>query len=160
MRYSAPNPEAYIEALPQERRAPVARLREAVRGGLPKGFAETMQYGAITYVVPLGMYPAGYHANPNDPLPFVSIASQKNHIALYHMGLYMAEGLLGWFEKAYAGLAIGKLDIGKSCIRFKNAGKIPYALITELCGKITVDQYIAAVEHAPRQHFANKTNES
>ncbi len=148
MRYPAQSPEAYIEALPQERRAPVARLREAVRTGLPRGFAETMQYDMITYVVPHERYPAGYHVNPKQPLPFVSIGSQKNHIALYHMGLYAVEGILDWFLGAYAGLDIGKPDIGKSCIRFKNPNKVPYALITELCGKITVDQYITAVEQA------------
>ena len=148
MRYIAPDPQAYIEALPPERRAPVAALRGAVRSGLPAGFIETMQYDMITYVVPHLRYPAGYHANPADPLPFVSIASQKNHIALYHMGLYTAPDVLVWFRVAYDGLAIGKLDMGKSCIRFKNMNRIPYALITELCTKISVAQYIATVENA------------
>lgn len=148
MRYIAPDPQAYIEALPPERKAPVSALRSAVRSGLPEGFTETMQYDMITYVVPHIRYPAGYHANPADPLPFVSIASQKNHIAVYHLGLYTAPDVLAWFRAAYEGLGIGKLDMGKSCIRFKNMDRIPYALITELCTKISVAQYIATVENA------------
>ena len=91
--------------------------------------------------------PAGYHVNPKEPLPFISIASQKNHIALYHMGLYAVGGIHEWFQGEYEGLALGKPDIGKSCIRFKNPNKIPYALITELCGRISVEQYIASVEN-------------
>lgn len=148
MRIIATDPDTYIEALPLERRQPVALLRDAVRSGLPEGFAETMQYDMITYVVPHERYPAGYHVKPADPLPFVSVAAQKNHIALYHMGLYAIDGLLDWFTAAYAALGIGSLDVGKSCIRFHHPAKIPYELIKELCGRVSVDRYMAAVEHA------------
>lgn len=160
MKTIATDAAAYIQALPLERRQPVARLRDAVRAGLPAGFAETMQYDMITYVVPHERYPAGYHANPADPLPFVSIAAQKNHIALYHLGLYAVDGVLDWFTAAYAALGIGRLDIGKSCIRFHHPAKIPYALIMELCGRISVDTFVAAAERAMAARQAKNTNQS
>ena len=101
-----------------------------------------MQYGMITYVVPKSLFPAGYHVNPIDPLPFLSLANQKNYIALYHLGVYAEPDLLEWFTASYAALNIGKLDMGKSCIRFKNPAKIPYDLVGALSEKLTPEDFI------------------
>lgn len=148
MTNTAITPEAYLQALPPERQQAVTALRNAVRGSLPEGFAETMQYGMITYVVPHSLHPKGYRANPADPLPFIGIASQKQYVSLYHMGLNAMPDELAWFSRRYAALGIGKLDMGKACIRFRNPGKIPLPLISELCGRVTPQQYIAAVEQS------------
>ncbi|WP_151736219.1 DUF1801 domain-containing protein ['Paenibacillus yunnanensis' Narsing Rao et al. 2020] len=148
MKYEANTPEQYIDGLPQERKAAVAKMRETIRENLPEGFAETIGSGMIAFVVPHSLYPAGYHVNPAQPLPFISIASQKNYIALYHMGLYMNPELLDWFKTRYAEEVPGKLDMGKSCIRFKKAAAIPYPLIAELSRRITVQDYIACYERS------------
>ncbi|WP_150267014.1 DUF1801 domain-containing protein [Paenibacillus tepidiphilus] len=148
MKYEANTPEQYIALLPEERRAAVAMLYETIRKNLPEGFAETMAYGMIAFVVPHSLYPAGYHVNPAEPLPFISIASQKNYIALYHMGLYMNPELLEWFKARYAEEVSGRLDMGKSCIRFKKAAAIPYPLIGELSRSITAAEYIAVYERS------------
>ena len=140
-------PEAYIEALPPERREAVEKLRQVIRAHLPEGFVETMGYGMIGYVVPHSLYPAGYHVNPEAPLPFINLASQKQHIALYHMGLYAFPELMTWFEREYALRVKAKLDRGKSCIRFKKVEAIPYELIAELCEKITVEDYVRIYEN-------------
>ena len=134
--------QAYIEQQPEERQASLIKLREVVCQSLPTGFKEVIQYGMITYVVPHSLYPKGYHCNPKDPLPFLSIANQKGYIALYHMAMYMDDGLKTWFENAYAALNIGQLDMGKSCIRFKKMDKIPYDLVAQLCQMITPEAYI------------------
>ena len=137
------SPEAYILRQPPERIDALNRLRETILLHLPSGFEETMQYGMITYVVPKSLFPAGYHVNPSDPLPFLSLANQKQYIALYHLGLYARPDLFKWFSDSYAALAVGKLDIGKSCIRFKNTSKIPYDLIAALCEKLTPEAFVA-----------------
>ncbi len=142
MKYEAANPEEYIAQLPEPRRTAVALLRDAVRRGLPAGFEETMQYNMITYVVPHAIYPTGYHVNPKDPLPFLSIASQKQSISLYHMGLYVFPELLNWFRAEYEKAGVGKLDMGKSCVRFRREDRIPFDLIEELASKISVSDYI------------------
>ena len=102
-----------------------------------------MQYGMITYVVPHSLYPAGYRVNPKDPLPFLSIGSQKQYLSLYHMGLYALPELLDWFRAAYERAGAGKLDMGKSCVRFRREDKIPFGLIEQLAAKITVQEYVA-----------------
>jgi hypothetical protein len=107
-----------------------------------------MSYGMIGYVVPHSKYPAGYHCNPKDPLPFLNIASQKNHIAVYHMGLYSKPDLLNWFTAAHAKASAKKLDMGKSCIRYKKAEDIPQSLIGELASKMTPDEWISQYEQA------------
>jgi len=137
---------AYLEMLPEERQAAMKKLYEVIKKKLPKGFQETMQYGMISFVVPHSIYPAGYHCKPTDALPFMSIASQKGFIAIYHMGVYADPKLYKWFTDAYAKAGVGKLDMGKSCIRFKKIDKIPYELIGELCSKITVKDWIATYE--------------
>lgn len=143
MKYEAVNPEEYIAQLPEPRRAAVAKLRDAVRRNLPEGFEEVMQYGMIGYVVPHSIHPAGYRANPKEPLPFIAIASQKQYISLYHMGLYVFPEHLEWFRAAYERAGAGKLDMGKSCIRFKREDGIPFHLIGELASKISVQEYIS-----------------
>lgn len=148
MQSTAVSPEEYQASLPEERKAPMDRLRKVIKKNLPKGFKEGMSYGMIGYVVPHSIYPAGYHCNPAMPLPFLSIASQKNFIAVYHMGVYSSLELLNWFVAEYEKLGPGKPDMGKSCIRFKNMEKIPYDLIGELCSKMTVEEWIACYEKA------------
>lgn len=142
MIYKAETPDGYMSRLPEDRKQAMALLRQTVKESIPAGFEEVIQYDMISYVVPHRIYPAGYHVNPQDPLPFLSIASQKNHIALYHMGLYMIPDLLEWFMAEYPKHVKTKPDIGKSCIRFKNMKTIPYELIAELCRKVTPADYI------------------
>ncbi|CAM3235697.1 DUF1801 domain-containing protein [Empedobacter stercoris] len=113
---------------------------------LPNGFEEQISYGHIGFVVPHSMYPNGYHCDPTSPLPFIGLASQKNFIALYHMGIYSDEKLLNWFIEEYPKHAKRKLDMGKNCIRFKKTDDIPYDLIGRLASKITPDQWIATYE--------------
>mgnify|MGYP000312492721 CR=1 FL=1 len=146
MQSKAETPDQYIIELPEDRREPMQKLRETIKKNLPKGFEETMQYGMISYVVPHSIYPEGYHCKPTDALPFLSIASQKNHIAFYHMGIYSDPNLYAWFTAAYPKHTSNKLDMGKSCIRFKNAKNIPFELLGELTTKISVDDWIAKYE--------------
>lgn len=148
MKYNANSPEEYISLLPEERKAPVKKLRKMILDNLPKGFEETMSYGMIGYVVPHSRYPEGYHCNPELPLPFLNIASQKNFIALYHSGIYADPELQNWFVEQYRNRVPSKLDIGKSCIRFKNLQQIPYDLIGELCAKISPEEWVETYEKA------------
>jgi uncharacterized protein YdhG (YjbR/CyaY superfamily) len=146
MRSKAITVEAYLAEIPEERKKPMAKLRSVIKKNIPKGFKEEMNYGMIGYVVPHSKYPAGYHCNPKDPLPFLCIASQKNFIAVYHMGVYADPKLLKWFTDAHAKASPKKLDMGKSCIRYKKPEDIPYELIGELASKITVDEWIERYE--------------
>jgi len=100
----------------------------------------------IGYVVPHAIYPKGYHCSPHLPLPFVSIAAQKNFIALYHMGIYAQPELLNWFVQEYPKHVSAKLDMGKSCIRFKKIDNIPFQLIAELMKKMSVQDWINCYE--------------
>lgn len=146
MRSNAKSIEEYINALPEDRREVIQNLRKIILDNLPEGFKETISYGMIGYVVPHSIYPAGYHCTPELPLPFINLASQKNHIGFYHMGIYSDEKLLKWFTQSFEKLKLGKLDMGKSCIRFKNINKIPFNLIGELVAKIDVNQWIETYE--------------
>jgi hypothetical protein len=148
MNYNARTPEEYLSLLPEERQAPMQRLRLFILEHLPDGFQETMIYGMIGYVVPHSLYADGYHCDPKLPLPFINIASQKNYMALYHNGLYANPELQKWFEEEYRKRMPNRLDMGKSCIRFRKPEHIPYALVGELCEKVTVDQWIATYERA------------
>lgn len=136
----------YLAGLPEDRRTVLERLREILKRNLPDIYDETMQYDMITYVVPRAVFPAGYHCKPSDDLPFISLASQKNHVAIYHMGLYMFDEVYEWFLAEYPKHVKTKPDIGKSCIRFKNMRTIPYELLAELFTKITQADYIAKYE--------------
>ena len=148
MQIQADSPEHYIGRLPDDRKAIIETLRKQILQNLPSGFAELMSYGMISYVVPHSVYPKGYRTDPKQPLPFISIASQKKHVAVYHMGLYSNKELLGWFTAEYPKYVSTKLDMGKSCIRFKNAKKIPFELIGELASKMTVAEWIEIYEAA------------
>ena len=118
MQSQAATVDQYIAGLPEERKKAVSELRKVIKKNLPKGFEECMGYGMIGYVIPHSLYPAGYHCNPAQPVPFMNIASQKNFVAVYNMGVYGDPKLLKWFTDAYAKAGVGKLDMGKSCIRF------------------------------------------
>ena len=142
MKSEATSPEQYIAQLPEDRKQAFNKLRDTISANIPKGFTETMNYGMIGYVVPHSIYPAGYRTDPKQPLPFINIASQKNFIALYHMGIYANKKLLEWFVNEYPKRSKSKLDMGKGCIRFKKVDQIPYELIAELTRKISVDEWI------------------
>ncbi|WP_020538645.1 DUF1801 domain-containing protein [Lewinella cohaerens] len=146
MKIEATSPDNYIEQLPEERQAPMQKLRAIINDNIPAGFEEAMNYGMIGYVVPHSAYPAGYHCDTKLPLPFMNIASQKNFIALYHMGIYANPALMEWFVTEYPKHNKRKLDMGKSCIRFKKVEEIPYDLITALVQKMTMQEWIELYE--------------
>ncbi|MBK0403801.1 DUF1801 domain-containing protein [Adhaeribacter sp. BT258] len=146
MQSTAPNPLEYLETLPAERKEALGKLRNLMIENLPDGFEETMGYGMMGFVVPHSIYPAGYHCDPKQPLPFVSIASQKNFISVYHMGLYAKPELLEWFTSEYPKHVKTKLDMGKSCIRFKKPENIPFDLLAELFRKMTPQDWIEVYE--------------
>jgi hypothetical protein len=136
----------YLKSLPEDRIDAVKNILRQVEIHLPEGFDYTIQGSLLSIVVPHSVYPSGYHCNPKDPLPFISIASLKNNISLYHMGVYADENIFKWFVSEYEKLQIGKLDIGKSCIRFKNLENIPFDLLGQLFKKMTPADWIALYE--------------
>lgn len=138
--------ESYIDQIDAKRKEAYIKLYEVIQEHLPIGFEPVLQYGMPTFVVPLNTYPKGYLNRTDEPLPFISIGVQKNHIALYHMGLYGMEELKEWFEREYAKRVPTKLNMGKSCIRFTNTKTIPYDLIGELSEKVTVKEWINKYE--------------
>ncbi|MBI1194046.1 MAG: DUF1801 domain-containing protein [Bacteroidetes bacterium] len=146
MQSTAATPDEYIASLPEDRAAAISAMRKVIQKNLPKGFVEEMGYGKMGYVVPHALYPAGYHCNPKQPLPFMGMASQKQAVTLYHMGLYAMPDLMQWFVGEYPKHVSTKLDMGKSCIRFKKPDQIPLKLIGELAGKITPKAWIAFYE--------------
>ena len=137
--------EEYLDSIPPERKVILDKLRKIIKANLPKGFKEEMSYGMIGYVVPHSLYPKGYHVNPKDPLPFINLASQKNYIAIYHMGIYQPD-LLKWFQEEYKLFSKKKLDMGKVCMRFKKEEDIPYGIIGNLSKKISVSDWISIYE--------------
>lgn len=143
MQYEVSNIEEYFESIPDDRKESIKNLYTLIKENLPKGFEERINYGHIGFVVPHSLYPKGYHCDPTSPLPFIGIASQKNFIALYHMGIYADNKLYDWFTEEYSKR---KLDMGKSCIRFKKMDEIPYDLIKQLVTKITLKQWIELYE--------------
>jgi hypothetical protein len=145
------NVNDYILSIPEDRAEAFQNLRKAISSNLPKGFEECISYGMIGYVVPHSLYPKGYHCNPKLPLPFVSIASQKNFIALYHMGMYADKKILDWFVAEYPKYSKKKLDMGKSCVRFKYIDDIPFDLIGTLMQKLSVKDWIKCYETAFRK---------
>ena len=146
MKIEANSPEEYIQNLEPERKKALQKLRDIFNNSLPNGFEEEMSYGMIGYVVPKSLYPSGYHVDPKLPLPFINIASQKNFIAIYHMGIYALPDLLKWFKEEYGRRVPTKLDMGKSCIRLKNPDKIPFDLIEELAKKMSPQDWIKVYE--------------
>ncbi|MDO1501946.1 DUF1801 domain-containing protein [Winogradskyella maritima] len=148
MQYKANSPEEYISQTPEERHDALKKLRKTINDNLPKGFEEGIQYGMIGYYVPHSKYPDGYHCKPEEPLPFMSFASQKNSVNLYHSGIYAKKELHDWFVNEYPKHASRKLDMGKCCIRFKKVDDIPFELIGELCTKMSCDDWISTYESA------------
>lgn len=146
MQSKAATVDDYIKELPKERQEAMTKLRKEIKKNLPKGFREGMGYGMMGYSVPHSLYPAGYHCDPKLPLPFMGLASQKHFIAVYHMGVYADPKLLKWFTDAHAKASSKKIDMGKSCIRYKKPEDIPFDLIGELASKITVDDWINMYE--------------
>jgi hypothetical protein len=146
MRIEASTPEAYLESVPEERKAVVRRLHDLIMENLPQGFEAGVGYGMLGYVVPHSLYPAGYHCDPKQPLPFMGLASQKNSISFYHMGLYADQDLLDWFVGEYPKYCKTKLDMGKSCIRFKKEENIPFPLLAELVRKMKPEDWIRLYE--------------
>ena len=146
MKIEGKSPEEYIENIPQERQAVFAELRKTILENISADFEECMIYGMIGYVVPKSIYPDGYHCNPELPLPFINIASQKNFIALYHMGMYADKAVYDWFVAEYPKHCKYKLDMGKSCVRFKKIDDIPLKLIAALMQKMSASEWIATYE--------------
>ena len=146
MTSSAKTPDEYIDQLPEDRKDPISKLRKIINQNIDKGFSEEINYGMIDWVVPHSLYPDGYHCNPKLPLPFLSIASQKHFVAVYHMGIYASPKLLDWFVGEYLKHCSNKLVMGKSCIRFKKIDNIPYNLIGELVSKMSADEWIKLYE--------------
>lgn len=146
MQYQVQTPDEYIKAIPEERQPIMRALRKVIKDNLPKGFSEEINYGMIGYVIPHSLYPDGYHCDPKLPLPFMNIASQKNFIAIYHSGIYADQELMNWFVNEYPKYVKTKLDMGKSCIRFKKIDQIPLKLIGELASKMTAQEWIFLYE--------------
>ena len=148
MQSKATTPEQYLSELPEDRKEAMLKLRKAIKENLPQGFEEVISYGMLGYVVPHSIYPSGYHCDPKLPLPFINLASQKNFIVLYHMGIYANKNLETWFVSEYPKHVKSKLDMGKSCIRFKKMDDIPFDFIGELAAKVSVEDWILNYEKA------------
>jgi uncharacterized protein YdhG (YjbR/CyaY superfamily) len=146
MRSDAATPDEYILALPDDRRTVVSAVRDAINAALPDGFQEGIAYGMIGWSVPHSIYPKGYHVDPSRPLGMIALASQKNHIAVYHHGLYPGTKLHEWFVGEWPKHSAKKLDLGKSCLRFKKPEDIPLELISSLAGRMTPEQWVHAYE--------------
>ncbi len=146
MKYTATSPDDYLSQLPEERAIVISKLRSLIQENIPEGFTEEMSYGMIGYIVPHSLYSDGYHCDPSLPLPFINIASQKNFIAFYHMGMYADKNLYDWFVEEYPKHCKRKLDMGKSCIRFKKTDDIPYELLAKLVRKMTVLDWVSLYE--------------
>ena len=137
----------YIKSLPVKRRAAISAVRKVILDNLPEGFEECMNYGMIGYVIPHRIYPAGYHCDPKQPMPYAGLASQKNHLAIYAMSVYGDNDTEKWFRKAWS--ATGKkLDMGKCCIRFKKLEDIPLDVIGKLMARVSVKDWTAVAEQA------------
>jgi len=142
MQSKAATVSAYIASLPADRRAAIGGVRKVILANLDKGFEEGMQYGMIGYYVPHSIFPAGYHCDPKQPLPFAGLASQKGHMSLYIMGIYGHEPLREWFQSAWA--KTGKrLDMGKACIRFKKLEDVPLDVVGEAFRRLTLKGYVS-----------------
>lgn len=146
MQIPADSVDDYISKIPEERQEIFKKVFDAINDNLPKGFQENISYGMIGWSIPLEIYPAGYHCTPGSPLPFMALASQKNFIAFYHMGMYANPELLDWFVAEYPKYSKRKLDMGKSCVRFKKMDDIPLELLAEMSKRMTVQDWIDCYE--------------
>jgi hypothetical protein len=145
MKSNAKTVEEYVRSLPEDHRAAISAVRKVILKHLPKGYTECMQWGMIWYVVPHTLYPAGYHCDPKQALPYASLGSQKNHMALYLMSVYGDKKIEQWFRKAYQD-AGKKLDMGKSCVRFKKLEDLPLDVIGKVIARVSVKDYVARVQ--------------
>ncbi|AZI21057.1 DUF1801 domain-containing protein [Chryseobacterium taklimakanense] len=146
MKTEAENVKDFLEKVPEERKEVIKKLYKTISQNLPEGFAEGISNGMMGWVVPLDIYPAGYHCTPGKPLPFLGMASQKNSVNLYHMEIYAKPELHDWFVAEFSKHSKKKLDMGKSCIRFKKPEDIPYELIGELAKKMTSEEWVNLYE--------------
>ncbi len=146
MRANGTTVEEILANVPEDRIEAFNKLHNTIVKNMPKGFEAAISYGGLGYVVPHSIYPAGYHCKPIEPLPFAALASQKNSINFYHMGIYSDPKILEWFVAEYPKHSKQKLDMGKSCIRFKKFDQIPYDLIGELMQKMTVKDWVGIYE--------------
>ena len=141
MQSNAKTVDEYLAALPEDRCKAISAIRDVILENLPEGYEEGMQYGMIGYFVPHSLFPQGYHCDPKQPLNYVALASQKNHMAIYLMGCYGDESTKDWFVKAWTG-ACKKLDMGASCVRFKKLDDVPLSVVGEAVAKIPVRAYL------------------
>jgi len=148
MQSKAASPKQYLDELPEDRKEPIQKLRQQILDNLPEGMEECMNYGMLGYVIPHSVYPAGYHCDPKLPLPFMNLASQKNFVAVYSMVIYAKKEVMDWFTSEYEKRCKYKLDMGKSCIRFKRLNDIPYDLIGELTSKVGAEEWVEIYEDA------------
>lgn len=148
MKIIANSVQEYFQNIPDERKDTMNRLREIINNNIPNEFKEVLNYGMPSWVIPHSIYPSGYHTSPDLPLPFMSLASQKHFIGLYHMGIYADLELLKWWQTEYRQSAKRKLDMGKSCIRLKYLDDIPFELIGILCKKISANEWITIYENS------------
>lgn len=146
MKASGTTVEEILENIPEDRKEAFQRLHEVIVSHLPRGFEPGISYGGLGYVVPHTLYPNGYHCKPSEPLPFAGIASQKNSINFYHMGMYSKPELYDWFVSEFPKHSKQKLDIGKSCVRFKKADDIPFELIGALMTQMSMEEWISLYE--------------
>lgn len=146
MQSKATTVKEYFEQLPEDRKKPMNELWKTIKKNIPKGFKAGIGYGMVGYDVPHSLYPAGYHCDPKQPLPFLGIASQKHFVAVYHMGIYADPKLLKWFTSEFKKHSKARLDMGKSCIRFKKPDEIPFQLMGELVSKMTPQDWIKIYE--------------
>jgi len=136
----------YTNSLASDRKTTITQLINVIEQNIPKGFEKVMNYGMPSFVIPHSIYPKGYHCDATLPLPFIGVSNRKSSISLYHMGLYADPELLNWFKSEYSKHSNTKLDMGKSCIRFKKFNEIPYELIGILSNKMTVKNWIDIYE--------------
>lgn len=147
MKSDATTVEAYLETLPTDRRAAIEAVRKVILENLDEGYEEGMQYGMIGYYVPHRVYPAGYHCDPKQPLPFATLGSQKGYMSVYLMCVYGHGATRSWFVDAWK-KAGKKLDMGRSCVRFKKLEDLALDVIGEAIRRVPARKYIEFVESA------------
>lgn len=145
MQSNAQTVAQYLQELPPERKSALAKVRTLIKKHLPSGYKEVMQYGMITYVIPLTRYPEGYLGKKEVPVPYIALASQKNYMSLYLMNIYQDSKTAVWFESEYKKSG-KKLDMGKSCLRFKSVDDLPLELIGKAVSLFAVEDFIRIYE--------------
>jgi hypothetical protein len=149
MQSKAKTVQEYLDQLPDHRHEAISAVRDVMLKNLPKGFEEGMQYGMIGYFVPHSVYPDGYHCNPKEPLPYASLAAQKNYMSIYLMCIYGDEAHRDWFVEAWNKTG-KKLDMGKSCVRFKKLEDVPLKVVGQAMKRVSVKKYIDFYESATK----------